>query len=158
MINKYGAIEQSPEVIEAKRKGLIMDYNPIILAIPMLCDFAASVMLMIGYINIAASIAQMIGSLIVFVTAMEAIIFLNKVLFRHHWTGAFLVVIGIFLVALSALLSSNEVKTGNALIGVLAMVGSAIMQGTQFAIEEKMMDTYYLSPFQFAGWEGIWGI
>ena len=113
---------------------------------------------MIGYINVAASIAQMIGSLIVFVTALEAIFFLKKVLFRHNWVGAIMVVIGICLVALSALLSNSHSEKGNALIGVTVMVLSAIMQGTQFVVEEKMMSVYYLNPFQFVGWQGIWGL
>lgn len=38
------------------------------------------------------------------------------------------------------------------------MVISAIMQGTQFTIEQRYMEIYILDPFEFAGWEGIWGI
>ena len=38
------------------------------------------------------------------------------------------------------------------------MVISAIMQGTQFAIEEKLMAIYYVTPFQLAGWEGVLGL
>mmetsp|Transcript_7398 Transcript_7398/g.8358 ORF Transcript_7398/g.8358 Transcript_7398/m.8358 type:complete len:166 (-) Transcript_7398:303-800(-) len=112
---------------------------------------------MIGYINIAASIAQMIGSLIVFVTALEAIVFLQKVLLKHHWVGAFGVVLGIILVAFSALQTNNEVTEGSALLGVGCMVLSAFFQGTQMVIEEAILKKYYLNPFEFAGWEGVWG-
>ena len=155
---KYGDVKNTPDFIEAEKQGLKTEFHPLILSIPMLWDWSASVLLMIGYIHIAASIAQMIGSLIVFVTAIEAILFLNKVLFRHHWVGAFWVVSGICLVAFAALSEDNEVSGGNAFIGVTWMVLSAVMQGTQFAIEEKMLRTYYLQSFQFAGWEGLWGL
>ena len=94
-ISRYGGYDKLPQVVEAKQNGLLFEYNKLILSLPMLCDFLASVLLMIGYINIAASIAQMIGSLIVFVTALEAVIFLNKKLYRHHWVGAWAVVLGI---------------------------------------------------------------
>ena len=48
------------------------------ISIPMFCDSCATVLLFVGYINIQASIAQMMGSLIVFVTCIESIVFLGK--------------------------------------------------------------------------------
>ncbi|CAI2372274.1 unnamed protein product [Moneuplotes crassus] len=154
---KYGSFDKTPEYIEAEQKGMKVKYNPLVLAIPMLCDSLASLTVMIGYIHIAASIAQMIGSFIVFVTAVEAIIFLKQKLYKHHYVGAFLVVFGIICVAYAAFSTENEVANGNTFIGVTAMIISAIMQGTQFVIEDKIVRTYYSDSFEFAGWEGIWG-
>mmetsp|Transcript_11447 Transcript_11447/g.10109 ORF Transcript_11447/g.10109 Transcript_11447/m.10109 type:complete len:114 (+) Transcript_11447:332-673(+) len=113
---------------------------------------------MIAYIHLAASVAQMVGSLIVFVTAIEAIIFLNKILFRHQWVGAISVVIGICLVALAALRVDNEVVDGNIIIGLTAALISPFFQATQMIIEEKILRNYHLQAFEFIGWEGTWGL
>ena len=69
--------------------------NRIMLAFPMMCDSCATVFLFLGYLNLQASIAQMMGSLVVFVTCVESVLILKKKLYRHHWLGAIIVVIGI---------------------------------------------------------------
>eukprot|EP00343_Euplotes_focardii_P008851 CAMPEP_0205825412 /NCGR_PEP_ID=MMETSP0206-20130828/25083_1 /ASSEMBLY_ACC=CAM_ASM_000279 /TAXON_ID=36767 /ORGANISM="Euplotes focardii, Strain TN1" /LENGTH=400 /DNA_ID=CAMNT_0053124439 /DNA_START=73 /DNA_END=1275 /DNA_ORIENTATION=- len=155
----YGSIEASPGMKDAREKGLKTDINPLLLAIPMLCDSAATGLLMIAYINIPASIAQMMGGFVVFVVAILSIIFLKRVFYRHHWLGLVLVFIGIALVAAAALIETDDKDDddGNVTLGVVLMLFSILVQGTQFIVEEKLLGSYYLSPFKAVGWEGITG-
>lgn len=154
----YGSVEASPGMKAAKEKGLRTDINPLLMGIPMLCDSTATALLMVAYINIPASIAQMMGGFVVFVVAILSIIFLGRRFYRHHWLGLLLVFIGIGLVATAALVekggSSSE---GNVTLGVILMIFSILVQGTQFIVEEKLLGSYYLSPFKAVGWEGITG-
>jgi drug/metabolite transporter (DMT)-like permease len=156
--NQYGSYQASPGVQRAIAEGMKTDINPLILAIPMCCDFTASTLLLIAYINIPASIAQMMGGFVVFVVAIMSIIFLKRKLYRHHWTGMFLIFAGICMVAATALLfDSSSSDEGNAVIGVSMMVGSILLQGVQYIVEEKLLGSYYLSPMKAVGWEGITG-
>ncbi|CAI2370311.1 unnamed protein product [Moneuplotes crassus] len=156
--NKYGSVEESPEMKGAVAKGLRTDINPLLLAIPMLCDSGATALLMIAYINIPASIAQMMGGFVVFIVAIFSIIFLKARFFRHHWLGLCFVFVGICLVATAALIDKNGGdENGSVALGVILMVFSIAVQGSQFIVEEKLLSSYYLSPFKAVGWEGITG-
>ncbi|CAI2371437.1 unnamed protein product [Moneuplotes crassus] len=155
---KYGSIEQSPEMIEAKLKGKRIDMNPLMMAIPMLCDSIANPLYMIAYINIPASIAQMMSALVIFVVALLSILFFGRKYYRHHWLGLVLVFVGICLVAICALISSKgSGAAGNVPLGVILMLFCVSVAGLQYIIEEKLLDSYYLSPLKAAGWEGITG-
>jgi drug/metabolite transporter (DMT)-like permease len=156
---KYGSVESSPGMVKAKEDGLKTKINPLLFAIPMLCDATASSLLLIAYINIPASIAQMMGGFVVFVVAIFSIIFLGRRFFRHHWFGLVLIFSGISLVAASALVEKGDEddQQGNATLGVLIMVASIMVQGCQYIVEEKLLSSYYLSPMKAVGWEGIHG-
>lgn len=155
---KYGSFDNIPEVIEARQKGKSTNINPLRLAIPMLCDAAGSTLLLFAYLYIPVSVAQMMQGCIVLVTAILSIIFLRRLLSRHHWTGLFLVVVGIALVGLAVMLAKNDSEDENPIVGLLLMVGSILIQGSQFVVEEKFLGDYYLSPMKVVGWEGIWGL
>jgi drug/metabolite transporter (DMT)-like permease len=154
---KYGSVEASPGMQHAIKNNMKTKINPLLLAIPMSCDAAASTLLLIGYLNIPASIAQMMGGFVVFVVAIFSIIFLKRRFFRHHWLGLSLVFTGICLVAASALVEKGGDEKGNATLGVIMMVGSILVQGCQYIVEEKLLGDYYLSPMKAVGWEGITG-
>ena len=153
----YGSVQASPGMQKAIADGLKTNINPLLLTIPMLWDSWASALLLIAYINIPASIAQMMGGLVVFMVAIMSVIFLKRKLYRHHWTGLSLIFTGIWLVALAALLDNGSDSEGNATLGILMMWGSIVVQGCQFVIEEKLLGSYYLSPMLVVGVEGISG-
>ena len=94
-MSKYGSLQNSPSMKRAVSEGMKTNINPLLLAIPMCCDATASCLLLIAYINIAASIAQMMGGFVVFVVAIMSILFLGRKLYRHHWTGLFFIFAGI---------------------------------------------------------------
>lgn len=154
----YGSIEASPGMQKAVSEGMKTSIFPLLLGIPMLCDASASTMLLIAYINIPASIAQMLSGLVVFIVAILSMVFLKRKFYRHHWTGLVLIFVGICLVATSALTEQGGTdSSGSAVLGVVMMIGSNLVQGFQYIIEEKLLGSYYLSPLKVVGWEGMTG-
>lgn len=159
LVKQYGSIQASPGMKKAVEEGMKTDCNPLLFAIPMLCDASASTMLLIAYINIPASITQMMGGFIVFVVSMMSIIFLKRRFYRHHWTGLALIFTGIGLVALSVFINkkSGGDERNNPALGISMLIGSILVQGCQYIVEEKLLGAYYLSPMKVVGWEGIHG-
>lgn len=153
----YGGYEQSPAVIEATKKGKSININPLLFAIPMICDAIGSTLLLFAYLYIPVSVAQMMQGSIVFVTAILSIVFLRRRLFRHHWTGLVLVFVGICLVGLSVIVAGKDDDGDQPILGICLMIGSILIQGSQFIVEEKLFADYYLAPLRVVGWEGIWG-
>jgi drug/metabolite transporter (DMT)-like permease len=154
----YGNYELRPDVIEARKKGKYTNINPLKFAIPMLCDAVGSTLLLFAYLYIPVSIAQMIQGSIVMITAIFSIIFLKRVLYRHHWSGLLLVVIGIALVGVAVMIAKSDSKDDKPLVGLILMFCSILAQGSQFVVEEKFLGDYYVSPMKVIGWEGIWGL
>lgn len=150
-------MQASPGMRQAVQEGMKTDINPLMFAIPMLCDATASTLLLIGYINIPASIVQMMGGFIVLVVAIMSIIFLKKKQYRHHWLGIALIFIGIGMVAATALLNKDDSSTKSPVLGISMLVGSILIQGCQYIVEEKLLGSYYLNPMKVVGWEGITG-
>lgn len=154
---QYGSYENAPNVVAARKNGKTTNINPLLFAIPMVCDAVGSTLLLFAYLYIPVSLAQMIQGSIVIITAILSIIFLKRRLYRHHWSGLVLVVLGIFLVGLSVMIAKNDDKDQKTTLGIVLMIGSILTQGSQFVIEEKLFKDYYLSPLRIIGWEGIWG-
>ena len=136
----YGSIEASPGMQKAVSEGMKTSIFPLLLGIPMLCDASASTMLLIAYINIPASIAQMLSGLVVFIVAILSMIFLKRRFYRHHWTGLVLIFAGICLVAISALTEQGGTdSSGSAVLGVVMMIGSNLVQGFQYIIDNELL-------------------
>lgn len=157
----YGDVELSPQIIEAKKKGLKTNINVLLLAIPACFDVCASTLMFLGLTMIAASIYQMMRGLIVFVAAILSIIFLKRRFYRHHWTSLALVVGGVALVGASPILypDPNEQKQGSnsAVFGIILVIIAQFFAGGLMISEEKLLGNYYLHPLKVVGWEGFWG-
>lgn len=122
LTRKYGSIEKSPGMKDAVEKGLKTSINPMILTIPMLLDSAATVFLMIAYINIPASIVQMMVGLVVFVVAILSMILLKTKYSRHHFLGLGILFTGTAFVSVSALLYKDDDDEGDPILGVIIML------------------------------------
>jgi drug/metabolite transporter (DMT)-like permease len=90
--------------MQATTLHLKTNINPLLLAIPACFDIVASTLMNIALTMVAASVYQMLRGMIIIITAVMAIIFLKKKLFRHHWTSIGVIFIGVAMVGLAALL------------------------------------------------------
>ena len=158
IVQEYGSVMASPGMRKAVEEGMKTDINPLLFAIPMLCDASASTLLLIGYINIPASIVMMLGGFIVLIVAIMSMIFLGAKQYRHHWLGISFIFVGIGMVAATALTSKDGNANKNPVLGIGMMIGSILIQGCQYIIEEKLLGSYYLNPMKVVGWEGITGL
>ncbi|CAI2369522.1 unnamed protein product [Moneuplotes crassus] len=129
-----------------------------IFAIPMLCDAASSTLYYIGYINVQASIVQMLGGFLILSVDVLSIIFLKKKQYRHHWIGIISIFMGIALVATTALMSKGDSSSKNPALGVPVLLISLMIKGCQHVVEEKLLGSYNLNPMKVMGCEGIAGV
>ncbi len=158
-----------------------------LLAIPACCDVAATTLMNVGLLFVAASIYQMTrGALILFV-GLFSVIFLHRKIFLYQWSALFIVVLGVAIVGLAGAIAPNPqaqpdpqsltdtaillvreasqrvrtaaLSTGSlkTVLGVLMIAGAQIFTATQFVSEEWILENYALEPLKVVGWEGIFG-
>ena len=76
--------------------------------IPSLFDMTETSLKNVTLAMISTSVTQMLRSSVVVFSALLALIFLKKKLYRHHVTSIGIIVTGIFLGGLSQVLSSSK--------------------------------------------------
>ncbi len=101
----------------------------------------------------------MMRGVIVIITAVMAVIFLKRKLYKHHWTSLAVLFFGVFLVGLSSQIypEKNSDGGGTSVLGIVLLLVSQLFAGTQFIVEEKLLGDYYIHPLKCVGWEGFWG-
>ena len=136
------------------------NFNPLIWAIPAICDtFGTSIMCVGLTWTFAASYQMMRGSVIIF-TGLLSVVFLGNELKLHQWIGMFTVVTGLLLVGVGDYVLFQEsgfFKRNTVLAGNLLIVLSQVILAIQVTFEEKIIKKYQVSPLHAVGWEGIFG-
>lgn len=128
------------------------------LAIPAAFDIIASTLMNIALTMVAASVYQMLRGMIIIITAIMAIIFLKKKLYRHHWSSIACIFIGVAMVGLAAMLFSNGSGQETKPQGLILLLVAQLFTGGMFIVEEKLLGDYYLDPLKVVGLEGVWGL
>lgn len=153
----------SPGAQAAGVVQLKTDINPLLLAIPAAFDLVASSLMNVALTLIPASIYQMLRGMIIIVTSVMSIIFLNRKLFRHHWGAAAVIFLGVALVGLAALMKSWDQQAGGGdgeeikPLGLILLLLAQLFSGGLLIVEEKLLGDYYLDPLKIVGLEGLWG-
>ncbi|KAL9027225.1 MAG: hypothetical protein Q9196_004226 [Gyalolechia fulgens] len=158
-----------------------------LLAMPACCDIAATTLMNVGLLFVAASIYQMTrGALILFV-GLFSVLFLHRKIFLYQWSALVIVVLGVAIVGLAGAIAPNPqaqpdpnsltetsiLQLRNAsrqlttaalspsalktVLGVLMIAGAQIFTATQFVLEEWILENYALEPLKIVGWEGVFG-
>jgi drug/metabolite transporter (DMT)-like permease len=125
------------------------------LAIPAAFDIVGSSLMNVALTLIPASIYQMLRGMIIIVTSVMSIIFLNRKLFRHHWTSMAVIFTGVAMVGIAAILASKSEPVNP--LGILLLLISQLFSGGLYIVEEKLLGDYYLDPLKVVGLEGLWG-
>lgn len=93
----------------------------------------------------------MLRSTAVVFTAIFAVLFLRRKLFRQHWTGVLSIVFGVFLVGLSYSGGSSTAA------GIIILLIGQVFGATGYIMEEKYLgDFEEFDPYMMAGMEGVW--
>ena len=168
------------------RKPLV-GWRITLLALPACCDIAATTLMNVGLLFVAASIYQMTRGALVLFVGLFSVIFLRRRLYLYQWSALFVVVLGVAIVGLAGALAPNpQAKPGSrslvevgvlvlrsaadqvlakgpkeealqTVVGVLMIAGAQIFTATQFVLEEFILEKYALEPLKMVGWEGIFG-
>merc|ERR1719276_542788 len=114
----------SPGTNAANEKQLKMNPNPIILAVPAMCDVAGSTLMFIALTMVPASVYQMMRGFINVVPPFLSIIFLKRKQYCHHWIGVFFIVLGVAEVGWVALKydTTDESANGSIALGLILII------------------------------------
>ena len=128
------------------------------LLIPSLFDMTETSLKNVTLTMISTSVTQMLRSSVVVFSALLALIFLKKKLYRHHVTSIVIIVTGIFLGGLSQVLnSSKEVLLKP--IGVIIVLVAQLFGATGYVVEEKFLGDFDdVDPIYMIGMEGLWSL
>ena len=100
-----------------------MNPNPLLLAIPALCDFCGSTLMFIALTMVPASVYQMMRGFINVVTPFMSIIFLKRKQYGHHWVGVVSIVAGVAGVGAVALSYDTDSDTvGSVGLGIILIL------------------------------------
>jgi multidrug transporter EmrE-like cation transporter len=166
----YGAIsnEEGDALLKKSESIPLSKDTPVwmyfFLAIPSVFDLVATALCMMGLLYLDVSVYILLrGSGIIFVALMKQHV-LGDHLFRFQWLGVCWNVASVILVGMTAVLNSKDesqarsVEPGEALLGVLLVLGGAFVQALQFVFEEKVMHMDIPAPpLLLVGMEGFWG-
>ncbi|KAI4177019.1 MAG: hypothetical protein LQ343_000499 [Gyalolechia ehrenbergii] len=176
-----------PIITNADERTPLVGWRVSLLAMPACCDIAATTLMNVGLLFVAASIYQMTrGALILFV-GLFSVLFLHRQIFLYQWSALFIVVLGVAVVGLAGAIAPNpqaqpdprsltetsilllrdasqQLKAAavspsalKTVLGVLMIAGAQIFTATQFVLEEWILEKYALEPLKVVGWEGVFG-
>jgi len=138
--------------------------NPskLLIAIPAFMDSCGSSLQVVPLLLIPASVNQMLrGGVIIFTCAFSKI-FLGRPIYRHHYLGVSLLVMGFILVGIASVVTSgngsNSVGVGGTILGIVMVLISLVIQAAQFVVEETILKHYQISAQRMVGLEGIFGM
>ena len=134
-------------------------FNPLVWAIPALCDVAGTSLVYVALVWTYASSFQMLrGSVIIF-TGILSVTFLGNKMKWYQWMGIFIVILGLTIVGTGdyVFFTSGEMSKGMVLAGDLLIILAMGIAAIQMTVEEKIIKKYQVPPLQGIGWEGIFG-
>ncbi|KAL4494117.1 hypothetical protein ABPG72_016073 [Tetrahymena utriculariae] len=157
-ITKYRERYQK-KLEDAEKNGKQTKINPLLLIIPTSCDFITSTLSFFALEFMPTSLYSMVrGGGLIF-TTIFSVVFLKRKIYRHHYLGLLIVMIGITTAGVVVTLkSSSGGDQSKIILGIILLVCSFITFSSQIIIEEKFFHQYELNPFQTVGIEGCWGI
>ncbi len=135
--------------------------NPLLFAIPAMCDLGGTTLMNVGLFYTDASVYQMLRGILIVFNAILAIIFLKQKLYPHHWLGILLIVGGTAMVGVSSFIYKKEDSAHvarNPLLGNALVIAAQVLAAIMMIVEEKILTTYPAQPLQVVGWEGFFGL
>jgi len=145
---------------EESREKAARYTNPLLFAIPSICDLLGTTLMNVGLFYTDASVYQMLRGILVVFNAILAIIFLKQKLYPHHFIGIVLIVIGTALVGLTSFLykKGGDHAAKNPVLGNALVIAAQLIAAVMMITEEKILTKYPAKPLQVVGWEGFWGL
>jgi len=94
---------------------------------------------------------------VIIVTAILKVTVLGDHLAKHMWLGVCINFLAMCIVSAPSFFQPLAVGGRDARLGILFIVLSCLVQGSQYVFEEKVMSEYKIPPLIVVGMEGFWG-
>jgi len=134
----------------------------LMIVIPTAFDLIATVLMSIGLLYVTVSIYQMMRGAELIFAAIFSVAFLGKKLYKMHYVGILLSLVGISTVGVASVLSPNQNNTGTKeqqVMGILLIILSQAIQAGQICFEEHFMrNMEFMKPTLVVGLEGVYGV
>mmetsp|Transcript_25208 Transcript_25208/g.79481 ORF Transcript_25208/g.79481 Transcript_25208/m.79481 type:complete len:450 (-) Transcript_25208:187-1536(-) len=135
--------------------------------LPAMGDLVGSILSFTGLVYISNSTAQMLGSSIIIMVAVNSYFFLGRRYNRIQYAGMALVLGSLLIIGWAASISAhgagagagslNEAPPSLQIFGMFLCVAARAVNSIQFVLEEKVMSDSSLHPLQVVGIEGVYG-
>jgi len=132
-----------------------------LLAIPSAFDLVGSVLSQFGLLYVTPSLFMLVRCFVIVVTAILKVTVLHTKLATHMWLGVVINFFAMVLVSFPVFLmpSTTTQQPGrDPRLGILFIVLSCVVQGSQYVFEEKVMTVDNAPALIVVGMEGFWGI
>jgi len=136
--------------------------------LPAMGDLVGSILSFTGLVYISNSTAQMLGSSIIIMVAVNSYIFLGRRYNRIQYAGMFIVLASLLVVGYSADMAARskpekgsgmqEYSASQQAFGMFLCVLARVVNSIQFVLEEKVMGESGFHPFEVTGTEGVYGL
>ena len=94
--------------------------------------------------------------ILIILSKIISIKFLNTKYFRHHFLAVFLSFIGLLMGEVKGMkIESNS--GGYIALGIILAIGAQVSQSAHYVLEEKLLKEYNYSTLKTIGLEGLWG-
>lgn len=146
------------EAIEGKKN---LRVSKLLIGCPSFFDAIASSVQNISLLLMPASVNQLLCGGSIITSCIVSKFMLGREIYRHHWFGNVLALIGFTLVGASSLLNETATERYSfkgELLGIFLVMFSLVLQGIQFNTEELIMIKNAVEPQRMVGMEGFLGI
>ncbi|CAE7561953.1 SLC35F6 [Symbiodinium natans] len=133
--------------------------------LPAMGDLVGSILSFTGLVYISNSTAQMLGSSIIIMVAVNSYIFLGRRYNGIQYAGMGIVLSSLLIVGYAAQMAAHDKKQGlqeasasQQAFGMFLCVLARVVNSIQFVLEEKVMGESGLHPFEVTGTEGVYGL
>ena len=130
------------------------------LMIPAVFDLVGTILAKFGLMYCTVSVYQLVRCTVMIFTAILKVTVLKHRLKSWMWTGVALNTLAMCMVAAPSFLSpdaSQNAQGRDPRIGILFLLASCFIQGSQYVFEERMMSVDGAPPLIVVGMEGFWG-
>ena len=132
-----------------------------IFTIPAIFDLFSSFFGMLSYENLPASITTMFDGGNTICVFLLSLFFLKNTHSQNNFIGVFLLIIGLFLISLSAINDDNKQDEATGLketiYGILCCICCNIFTALHAITEEYLFKTRVIHPIKLIGFEGLFG-
>jgi len=130
-----------------------------LLAIPSCFDLFGSVLAQFGLLYVTPSLFMLVRCFVIIVTAILKVTVLKNRLARHMWLGVIINFAAMCLVSAPSFLTPAASLNGrDPRLGILFILLSCLVQGSQYVFEEKVMAVDGVPALVVVGMEGFWGV
>ncbi|CAM9637985.1 unnamed protein product [Discosporangium mesarthrocarpum] len=130
------------------------------LVIPSLFDLAGTNFAQIGLIFTTVSYYQLLRCTVIIVTAFLKAFVLKQPIAAYMWLGVFVNIVAMVLVSITNFVQPEDTQpsgASNPALGMVFILLSCVVQGSQYIFEEKVMAVDNAPPLVVIGMEGLWG-